>query len=121
MAAEQNQAPAHGSILRRRVGRLVVHCHPPTRLFALQNFLRRRCRDVVIDVFASSSRCHSYQGPSASRMNFGADTAGGKDFQQQRMSNGTVDNVNLPHTSAERFQAGFDFWNHSTFDHALVN
>ena len=53
-------------------------------------------------------------------MNFGSNTARGEDFQQQRVTKSAIDDVNLSHATAERFQAGFHFGNHSRVNHAIA-
>jgi hypothetical protein len=46
-------------------------------------------------------------------MDFGADAAGRVDFQQQRMPQRAVDDVNFADAPIERLQARFDFGNHA--------
>src|SRR5262245_55471032 len=52
---------------------------------------------------------------------FGADTAVGVDFQQERVAEAAVDDVDFANAFVECFQAAFDFGDHARLDRAFAN
>ena len=54
-------------------------------------------------------------------MYFGSHALCREDFEQQRVTQSTINDVDLLDTTSERFQAGLDFRNHSLIDDTIVD